>query len=355
MLLGRFLSHSLYRDELSFGRLEAEWNDLFRRSGIQTPFLRYSWMRLCWERHREVRGSRLLIIVVREDDRPVLIACFVTRPRLLILQSASFLDSLTPQYNDVLVEQSPHASEYVDYLWRALHSMRRLSRFDAMWVRIDSPFARPLLEVQGASKPTSHKAAIIDLTKFHDWNSYANRLSQKLRRDHGRQMRNLDKRGVVGFELTSNAPCDSKMAWIFDHKRQWLDRTDAQQTWLKEVGTEELYTAAAKEGLESGRAWLSTLSLNGGTIAAMLGFREGSTLYMSKIAYDRCWHTYSPARTLMLLTIERAFKDGIQRCDLMTGRGPWKDALATDFVKVVSRTVWFRGRITKSKRKKGYE
>ena len=341
MLRSRFLSHSIVRDELSFDALEAEWTDLFQRAATKTPFLQYSWLRLSWQRQRRERGTKLLVIVVRQDDKAVLIAPLVTRPNLVVFQSASFLDSLTPQYNDLLVDQSPYASEYVDYLWQLLHGIRRLRRLDAMWVRVDLQFARPLLDAKRATKATSHKAAIIDLTKFGDWNCYVHSLSKKLRGDHGRQMRNLEKRGVIGFELMSSQPGDSHLAWIFDHKRRWIDRVGVQQTWLKELGTEELYTEAAKEGLKRGRTWISTLALNGETLAAMLSFREGSTLYMSKIAYDRSWHNYSPGRTLILLTIERAFKEGIQRCDLMTGRGELKDALATDYVKVVNRTVWF--------------
>jgi CelD/BcsL family acetyltransferase involved in cellulose biosynthesis len=341
MSRSRFLSHSIVRDELSFDALEAEWTDLFQRAATKTPFLQYSWLRLSWQRQRRERGTKLLVIVVRQDDEAVLIAPLVTRPNLVVFQSASFLDSLTPQYNDLIVDQSPYATEYVDYLWQLLHGIGRLRRLDAMWVRADSQLARPLLDAKRATKATSHKAAIIDLTKFGDWNRYLRNLPKKLRGDHGRQMRNLEKRGVVGFELVSSQPCDSNLAWIFDHKRRWIDRVGVQQTWLKALGTEELYTEAAKEGLKTGRTWISTLALNGETLAAMLSFREGSTLYMSKIAYDRSWHNYSPGRTLILLTIERAFKEGIQRCDLMTGRGELKDALATDHVKVVNRTVWF--------------
>jgi CelD/BcsL family acetyltransferase involved in cellulose biosynthesis len=69
----------------------------------------------------------------------------------------------------------------------------------------------------------------------------------------------------------------------------------------------------------------------------MLSFREGSTVYLSKITYDPVWHVFSPARTLLLLTLQRAFDEGIKKCDLMTGRGDWKDTLATG--KVVVRNI----------------
>ena len=208
MLNGRSLSHSTVRDDLSFEALQDDWASLFQRAAIKTPFLRYSWMRLCWERHRRIRSTRLLIIVVREDGKVVLIAPFLTRPSLVIYKAVSFLDSLTPQYNDVLVEQSAHASEYLDYLWKALRSVRRVRALNADWVRADSFFVRPLLEAKSASKATSHRATEIDLCQFDGWRGYIHSRSQKLRSDHGRQLRNLGKRGLVKFEASSGGPFD---------------------------------------------------------------------------------------------------------------------------------------------------
>ena len=73
----------------------------------------HSWLRLCWG-HRRNR-SRLYIIVVRKHDQPVLIAPLIRRGR-----SLTFLDSATPQYNDVLVEESAATSKYLEFLLRIL-------------------------------------------------------------------------------------------------------------------------------------------------------------------------------------------------------------------------------------------
>ena len=63
----------------------------------------------------------------------------------------------------------------------------------------------------------------------------------------------------------------------------------------------------------------------------------------SKIAYDSAWHTYSPGRTLVLLTIERAFQEGITRYELMTGRGSWKEKLTNGKVTVWNAVIPFNG------------
>jgi len=129
------------------------------------------------------------------------------------------------------------------------------------------------------------------------------------------------------------------MAWIFDQKRQWLDRMGKSGKWLRAEATEDLFTAAVEQGIESGQTWLTVLSVDGTTIAASLAFRQGATLYGSKDAYDPAWHEFSPGRMLKLLTFERAFQNGIRVIDLMTGRYPWKDELATGKASVTNRKI----------------
>jgi CelD/BcsL family acetyltransferase involved in cellulose biosynthesis len=331
------LSYSIVRDDMSFNALQSEWEDLFRRAAVQTPFLRHSWLRLCWDRQRDVQGTELFIVVVRKHDRPVLIAPFVKLGNRL-----SFLDSATPQYNDVLVEDSVDASVYVGYLWKTLGSIRPIRHLVSKWVRDDSLLVEHLAAARQESEPASYRAPFIDLTKFGGWEVYLRSLSGKLRRDHGRLWRNLQRRGAVEFRLANSNTYSNDMAWLFAQKRQWLDEKGKSSTWLKAPGTEELFTAAAKEGIDSGRTWLEVLSVDGETIAASLSFREGSTLYMSKGAYDPAWRTYSPGRTLDLQTIQRAFEEGIQKCDIMIGRGSLKERLATGMIRVRSRKIRLR-------------
>jgi hypothetical protein len=64
---------------MSFNALRFDWDDFFGRAAVRTPFLRYSWLRLCWDRQRDIHGTGLFIVVVRNHDRPVLIAPLVRR------------------------------------------------------------------------------------------------------------------------------------------------------------------------------------------------------------------------------------------------------------------------------------
>jgi CelD/BcsL family acetyltransferase involved in cellulose biosynthesis len=293
--------------------------------------LRYSWLRRCWERQRTVHGTSLFIVALREGGRTVLIAPFVMRPCGFWRRELSFLDSLTPQYNDVLVV-SGDCARYLDSLWRLLHTMPRIERFAANWVRDDSVLSPDLRD--GASKQKAVlEAPFIDLTKFASWDEYQRSLSPSLQVDHRRQQRRLARAGAA-FRASDDRSYSNDMAWLFAEKLNWLERTGAESKWLTAPGTERFFTAAVCDFMASGRLWLTTFAASGATIAACLCVREGETLYLSKIAYDRAWHSFSPARTLILLAIERAFHEGLKRCDLMIGADAWKQRLETGRVAV---------------------
>ena len=328
------LSHSIIRDEAALQSLEHEWDDLFKRGAVQTPFLRYSWTRLCWDRQRAIPQTTLFVIVVRNHGRPVLIAPLVMRKEML-----SFLDSVTPQYNDVLVDESDEGPRYVDHLCQILHRVHSNRRFVSDWVRDDSLLSAHLASAQQLKKAITSGAPFIVLDRFTDWKSYLHRLGKNLRHDHERQLRNLAKRGALDFRMSNDNTCRGDMAWLFAQKREWLEREGKPTKWLLAPATEELFTAAAKRGICSGQTWLTVLSVDGETIAAMLSFREGSTLYVSKTAYDPAWRVYSPSRTLLLLTLERAFQEGLSKIDLMIGRSPWKEKLATGTIKMRNRAI----------------
>jgi CelD/BcsL family acetyltransferase involved in cellulose biosynthesis len=228
-----------------------------------------------------------------------------------------------------------------------LNNRPRVRRFAASWVRDDSPLA-PYLRA-AAYEERSHEAPFIDLTKFETWDHYMQFLPMNLRRDHRKQVRRLERSGVA-FAASDQQSFAKSIAWLFAQKRDWLERENMEivqlqrrgktYKWLSEPETEKLFAAMVKESMDSGRAWVNTLgAADGTTVAACLCFREGSILYGSKIAYDPAWHSYSPERTLMLLNIERAFREGLKKVDLMIGGQSHKKRLATDVTMVWNRRI----------------
>jgi CelD/BcsL family acetyltransferase involved in cellulose biosynthesis len=332
------LSLSIVREQASFVMLKEAWEDLFERAAVKTPFLRYSWARLCWDRQRADRGVQLFLIVVRNGGRVALIAPFVAHREFFFFCDLLFLDSRTPQYNEVLVEKSPHTSAYLAYLCGALRKMHRIRRLRLNWMRDDALLASHLASLRQTARGTEC-APYLDLTRFEGWEAFFGSLSKKLRSDHRRQLRHLEKHGSVAFRLVNEDTLHDDIAWLFAEKRAWLERTGRSAAWFIAPGTEELYGAAAAEGLVSGRTWLFKLCVQDKIIAALLGFWEERTLYLSKIAHDPAWQLYSPGRTVLLLSIEHAFRKGLEKCDLMIGATALKLSIAKEAVSVSNRKV----------------
>jgi CelD/BcsL family acetyltransferase involved in cellulose biosynthesis len=332
------LSFCTLRDEASLVALQTEWEDLFQRAVVRTPFLRYFWARLSWHRRRFDQSAMLFIVLVRDSGRLVLIAPLVARRSHHLFLSLSFLDSRTSQYNDVLVEDSARTPEYVAYFWTTLCKLRRIRRLRLSQLRDDSLLTPYLVGARfGVNEAGS--APFIDVTQFGNWETFFGSLSKKLRTDHRRQIRHLERLGSVDFRFANDRTLLADITWLFAAKRQWLKRTQLVSDWFTAPGTEELFATAAAEGLGAGRTWLTVLSLDGKTIAANLSFREDFTLFVSKIAFDFEWQLYSPGRTLILLTLEHAFKEGLTKCDLMIGEGTWKRTIAKERVRVTNKTV----------------
>jgi len=325
-------------DEDAFLNLEQDWNALFARIASPTPFQRFSWGRLCWQRHRTIPGRRLYVAVLEVENRPVVIAPFVANRRFGVFATLTFLDSLTPQYNEILVGGECRSEEYIEMVIAGIRRDWRVLGLRLNWMPEESALAgsRPSLRLV-ASK--TNRALYVDLDRYEGYDHYLHSLSPNLRRDHGRRVRQLREAGSFSHCLASRETAPTLLAWLFAKKRDWVARRFPKSEWLPAPGTEELFTAAAIEGLADRRTWVTALTIDDRPIAVALAYREGDILFSSKSAYDPAWHKMSPCRTLDLLDIEQAFKEGIHRVDMMIGDEFGKERFLGQARHVFSRRV----------------
>jgi len=331
-------SHSISLGEAAFETLQSEWQDLFERAKVRTPFLRYSWVSLCWKRQRNFLSRSPCMFVVRKNDQPVLMAPFLLRPKSGSWQ-LSFLDSFTGQFNDLLVEDSVEAPDYVDYFWNVLAGTKNIDCFVVKRVREDSLLFRHLTKTRKASKATYYPAPHIDLVTFAGWEDYWESLPAKFRQSYKETLDDLERRGAVEFRFSDVKTCERDMNWFFAEQRRRDEKRDVSSVWLRGPSTEELYAAAAREGIASGRTWLTVLSVAGQTIAVSLSLREGLALYLWKSICDPAWADHWPEHALKLHTIKRAFREGIEKCDMMPGQSV-KDAFATGTTRTIKRDIY---------------
>lgn len=325
-------------DENAFLRLEKDWNELFARLASPTPFQRFSWARLCWLRQRTITGRRLYVAVLKVEDRAVVIAPFVANRRLGVFATLTFLDSLTPQYNEILVGDERCSEDYVEMMIAGIRRDRRVLGLRLEWMPEDSVLARPRPSLRPIVT-RSDRTLFIELDGYDGYEHFLSSLSSNLRRDHGRRMRRLGETAGFSYCFANLEIAPRLLTWLFAKKREWVSRRFPKSEWLSAPGTEELFTAAAIDGLDNGRTWLTALTVEGRPIAVALAFCESGILFSSKSAYDPAWHVMSPSRTLHLLDIQRAFQEGIHGIDMMLGDEFGKERFLGRARQVFSRRI----------------
>jgi CelD/BcsL family acetyltransferase involved in cellulose biosynthesis len=308
--------------------LRDDWAALYRRAANPSPFAAHDWIGLCWERHRAAGGRRLNIVTVAAGGRIVLIAPLLARRDRSGFRVLSWIDSMTPCYCDLLMEDSREGRQGAEMLAAMLTSDLSLRRIRLNAVLQDAA-AQHLLRAIGswAKAPTrSHRIILSDHRGFDD---FLSRLSGKTRGNYRRSLRQLAGRGEVVFEAVSDpGEAGREVDQIFARKQEAFANRNMMSAWLFDPGTIALFRRHAMDGVVSGAAALYRLRVGGHTVAAEFAFRGRDRLFLSKTAYDPAWADFSPGMACRMLVIERAFADGLAIVDLMTGRYPWKESLS---------------------------
>jgi CelD/BcsL family acetyltransferase involved in cellulose biosynthesis len=308
----------------AFMRLRPQWQRLFDSAHEPLPFLRHRWLQLSWKQTKWPFPSRPLTIIVEEDGEPVMGGAFVlTRRRLT--PTIRFLAPATPQYQDVLYRKSESTPEHAALIVDALQdiSLARVFRVGG-WLR-DSPLRQAMAGLDSKRRGKAESSAI-DLTRYASFADFMKR-SSNLAHDHKRQLRHFVDLPGSAFTLETGAARTEALRWLFATKTRWAQERDKDADWLYD-GSNERFTIAALSGEKAQPAWVGTLRSDGRIIAAVLAFCEAGVLYGSKLAFDPEFAKLSPARTLVLLMLERAFAEGYHRFDLMIGPQSWKSRLA---------------------------
>jgi CelD/BcsL family acetyltransferase involved in cellulose biosynthesis len=319
---------SVVRTEEGLAALGDDWTALYRRAASPSPFAAHDWIGLCWERHRAAGGRRLNVVTVAMAGRIVLIAPLLARRDLAGFRLLSWIDSMTPCYSDLLMEDSHEgrrAAEALAAMLRDDLSIRRI-RLNAV---LEDAAAQHLLRAIGSWTKASFRAHPIVLSDYRDFDDFLAAMSGKSRGNYRRSLRQLAGRGEVVFEAVSDpGEAGREIDQIFARKQEAFANRNMRSAWLFDPGTIALLRRHAMDGVVSGAAALYRLRVGGHTVAAEFAFRGRDRLFLSKTAYDPAWADFSPGMACRMLVIERAFADRLAIVDLMTGRYPWKESLS---------------------------
>jgi CelD/BcsL family acetyltransferase involved in cellulose biosynthesis len=305
--------------------LEPAWNPLLARSGSDTIFLTWEWIESWWHAYGE--GLRPCVVSFEREGALVGIAPLCRRPvsRLLALrhEAVAFLGdgSADSDYLDLIVARGEEGavSECLAGVLATLCSGRNLARFHE--IPDTSPNLEPLaraLRSQGWSwRVESVPCAVTRLPAT--WDEFLRALKPRMRTKVRSLERRLEEEHRVRFERCApRERIDEVLASLFDlHQRRWA--RDGRVGVFASEAKRRFYAVLSPRLLERDWLRLSTLEVDGRSVAHQMCFEYHGVLYLLQEGYDPDWDEQGVGNVLRARVMRDAIERGIAAYDFLGG------------------------------------
>ena len=315
------------RDIDRFNSIEAEWDSLVDRSGVDRLLLSHTWFRTWWEAFS--KDERLHVITVRSGSRLVAAAPMMRMQTNIYGFRAESLHAIynphTPRCDFIVQnDQGPPVYEAV---WRELVAD---TSCDVIVLAQIPEESRTIPAMEGVARRhgwlSGQWAAPASpfLSLGCDYETYFSSLRAGCRFNLTKRHARLMRLGPVDLETVTRRDD------VEDAMRDGL-RIEAA-AWKGEKGTAmisdpsvvKFYAQLAQREADLGQLRLTFLRAAGKRIAFNYLLQNGKKLYAVKIGYDPQYHAYSPGNMLLNLILKDACRRGVAEYDLLGGDDEWK-------------------------------
>ncbi|WP_421851073.1 GNAT family N-acetyltransferase [Oricola sp.] len=322
------LTIEVLRTTKALNRIEPEWDALALACGDRSGFCRYPFVSQSWARHRTDARNRLSILAIRRQRTLVAIVPLMKRSDGYGPSTLKWLDSKTPLYDDMLLAPDEDLEAVAQQVGRYLRNAWLVRKLKAEFVLAGSNADR-LLSRLGADAQSNYNAYAARVEGYASWDEYLLSRSARTRAAYRRLHRRLAELGEVRIDIVSDtSELEAAIAWIFERKRAWVHDRYGRENWLSPAETESFFRTVSGSLRERGDAFAISMTCGGACIASMLAFRNGATLYVSKMAFDPAWGKFSPGWLLIFEAIKVVIAQKMNNLDFMIGTEPWKDRSA---------------------------
>jgi CelD/BcsL family acetyltransferase involved in cellulose biosynthesis len=315
-------------DPHRFLSMEAEWNDLLRRSGATYPFLRHEWLRTWWDC---LAGSRRMhVLLVRSAGRLVAAAPLMEEEASMygipIRRLALIQNDHAPRA-DFLVDEE-HSDSAYRAIWTSLSRVR--DRWDILQLsqlpsvsRTSATIAR-LATTDGCMTGIWPSGDSPYLELHGTWEQYVAALSAKFRQNLRNRLGRLRRAGepaleVIGDTVDLHSDCDEAIRL---ESSGW--KRNEGTAIMSDSALYRFYIRFARIARERGWLRLLFLTLNGRRIAVAYSLVFENRLFLCKTGYDPEFATASPFKVLTYFAIRYAFETGCMAVDFLGDPEPWK-------------------------------
>jgi CelD/BcsL family acetyltransferase involved in cellulose biosynthesis len=319
----------IIRDPAEFLALEGEWRSLFDRVPGAYLAQSFDWCWAGWETVAAPRGRRLFVLVLREEERAVLIwplveakygPCRVLRP----------LGTEASEYHNLLVEDGPETTRRISTAWEMLRRTPGIDMLNLANVRFDTALYGLLTQDRRCHMRAPSLLLWVRWPYATRWDGYWRSRSGHHRGAVNRKRRRLADRGRINFEVVESADRFAALVdWILPHKRAWLARRGLWNDWLFTASYREFLRLAGWRIRGRSRLVVFLLSLDGAPVAALMSCIDGKRVESLIGTFDNRYAAVSPGQTLEAECIRWALEHGLE-FDFRIGGDPYKESWANE-------------------------
>jgi CelD/BcsL family acetyltransferase involved in cellulose biosynthesis len=304
----------------------ARWNDI----NPSTPFQHPQWCEAWYGAFAGAAGIEPLIAVVTDaasGEQAALLPLIRRRQKGMRIVEFADLD-LTDYNAPILGSASPRDARAARALWRDVRTALRKMPGGADLIRlrkvpVDLDGRPNPLALLGDAGPCPANGNIV--TTGDDYDGWRYTLEKTVRKELERSWRVFTRDPAAGFSL------------VRDHHEalRILSTTEVQQgTRMQSLGLNFIlndetcaafYRNLVRDGVGSGYALVSALTVGDEVVATLLGIRSGARYVMIRIsnAGDK-WSNCSPGRLIIERTMAALHKDGVREFDFSIGNYAYK-------------------------------
>jgi CelD/BcsL family acetyltransferase involved in cellulose biosynthesis len=304
----------------------ARWQDV----SPSTPFQHRQWYDAWYGAFAGADGVEPLIAVVTDASTGELAVMLpLIRRRQSNIRIVEFADLDLTDYNaPILGNAAPRDARAARVLWRDLLKALRRMQGGADLIRlrkvpIDLDGRANPLALLGAAGPCSLNGNLVTTDENYDGWRYT--LEKTVRKELERSWRVFTRDPAATFKL------------ITDHHEalKILSTTEVQQgTRMQSLGLNfvlndetcaAFYRNLVRDGVGSGYALVSALTVGDEVVATLLGIRSGAHYVMIRISNaGEKWSNCSPGRLIIERTMAALHQDGVREFDFSVGNYAYK-------------------------------
>src|SRR5882757_2307400 len=304
----------------------ARWNDV----SPSTPFQHPQWVAAWYDAFAAADGIEPLIAVVTDastGEQAALLPLIRRRQNNIAIIEFADLD-LTDYNAPILGPAAPRDAKAARVLWRDLKTaLRRLPggadliRLRKIAVDLDG---RPNpLALLGEAGPCSLNGNIV--ATGEDYAAWRYTLEKTVRKELERSWRVFTRDPAAGFEIVT----DNNKALRILSTTEVQQGTRMQSLGLNFILNDEtcaaFYRNLVRDGVGSGYALVSALTVGDEVVATLLGIRSGARYVMIRISNaGEKWSNCSPGRLIIERTMAALHKDGVREFDFSIGNYAYK-------------------------------